>query len=271
MLNNVCVLMSVYYADRLSFIDQAICSIDLAVVDKVFIGIDGKVEDEVIKYLSELSVDKFVICPFPQNRGLAYVLNDLIEVAMSDDMNFSFFARMDADDICAPERFAKQIQYLCANPVVSCLGSCADIIDETGKNIGEIKKTLKHHDLIKRMSVDSPFIHPTVIFRRHVLVGHKYQTNTIRFEDVELWFEISKAGYIFENLSENLLSFRITSETVERRRGLKKLLNEFDVRFRIARYYDNNIYSSFLRIVFRLVVKFVLPNKLFRVALIRKK
>ena len=44
---------------------------------------------------------------------------------MLNYMNVEYVARMDADDICVPHRFEKQVQYLDEHPEIDILGSNA--------------------------------------------------------------------------------------------------------------------------------------------------
>ena len=64
-------------------------------------------------------------------RGITRVLNDLAKKAKGE-----FLARMDTDDICLPNRFKAQVEYLLSHPDVQLVGSCADLIDEKGNRIG---------------------------------------------------------------------------------------------------------------------------------------
>ena len=41
------------------------------------------------------------------------------------EMDVEYVARMDADDVCIPQRFERQIQYLDSHPEIDILGSNA--------------------------------------------------------------------------------------------------------------------------------------------------
>ena len=62
-----------------------------------------------------------------ENRGLVISLNQLISEARAP-----LVARMDADDICLPERFAKQMAFLDNNPDHGVIGTWTSDIDEYG-------------------------------------------------------------------------------------------------------------------------------------------
>ena len=265
-----CVIMSVYHGDQLEYLEKSISSIDTAVVDCIYIGIDGPVSSDVQRYLEKISSDKILLYSFPSNRGLAYVLNDLITEALASEFEFEFFFRMDADDISAESRFKEQINYLSKNPHVSCLGSCAQIIDERGVVIGNIKKRLVHDELISRLAFDSPFVHPSVVFRRSVLIEQLYPTDSIRFEDVEMWFSLAKKSFIFENLENQLIFYRVTDSTIVRRRGLRKLYHELRVRRNIASHFEGRFSIAILMVYIIFISKLILPPAVIRILLLLK-
>ena len=268
--NAACVIMSVYHGDKLEYLEKSISSIDTASIDRIYIGIDGPISTDIQHYLETIRSDKVFTYSFPSNRGLAYVLNDLITEALSSETKFEFFFRMDADDISVKSRFEKQINYLSENPHVSCFGTCAQIINERGEVIGNIKKRLNHDELISRLAFDSPFVHPSVVFRRSVLIDQLYPTDSIRFEDVAMWFSLAKKGFIFENLENRLIYYRVTDCTISRRRGLKKLYHELCVRRNIACHFKGRFGISMLMIYLIFITKLILPPAVIKILLLAK-
>ena len=101
-----------------------------------------------------------------ENRGLAHALNRCIAHARG-----KYLARMDADDIAWPERFARQHQFLETHPQYQWVGSTARLMDESGiwglETVAEIPEA---RDFLSH----SPYIHPTVLCRRGAL-GEGYR------------------------------------------------------------------------------------------------
>ena len=62
------------------------------------------------------------------NRRLPATLNHGLDLARGE-----WVARMDADDICHPQRFARQVAFLEAHPDHGVVGSWSEDIDEYGK------------------------------------------------------------------------------------------------------------------------------------------
>ena len=69
----------------------------------------------------------------PENRGEPFACQ--FAMNMLKDVEVEYVARMDADDICALDRFEKQIQFLDSHPEIDIVGSQATIFfdDQTGR------------------------------------------------------------------------------------------------------------------------------------------
>ncbi len=108
------------------------------------------------------------IIRLPQNKGITSALNTGLQWII-DTIKCTYIARLDCGDLCDPERFYKQINYLRVNPDVFMLGSwcyCQDMKTTIKYN----HKTPEHHrEIRKAMYFRNVFIHPTVILRYEVL------------------------------------------------------------------------------------------------------
>ena len=254
--------MSVYKGDNECQLKKALNSIDLTTVSKIFIGVDGPVNDPLKQFILNLDPASFHVKWFSENRGLAVTLNDLIKLALSDQIKFQYFFRMDSDDISTEDRFRRQLQYLADNSDVDCLGGSAIVINGDDKMIGTITKHKEHSILLNNLCFNSPFIHPTVVFRRKVVENILYPIDTILFEDVKYWYNLAKAGYIFSNLEKYVIYFRMTEETMKRRGGILKSAKEFLLRLEI--YWDLNRFSllHLIRILAIFISKIIIPYRL---------
>ena len=58
---------------------------------------------------------------FSENQGEPSVMQFTMDILK--EMDVEYVARMDADDICVPHRFEKQVQYLDEHPEIDILGS----------------------------------------------------------------------------------------------------------------------------------------------------
>ena len=110
------------------------------------------------------------------------------------------------------------------------LGSNALIIDSNDEVIGKMIRKSCHVDLLNEFPLITPFIHPSVCFRRSVLERNKYPTDTIENEDTSMWSNLLLNGLKFSNINENLIKYRLLPETISRRTGFKKSYLEMKIK-----------------------------------------
>ena len=187
-------------------------------------GSDAAVLRELRQYAEQDG--RIVLLHHPINHGLAYSLNTCIDAARG-----KYLARMDDDDICVPERFAIQYEFMEAHPEVSFVGSNAKLVDDHG--VWGIRRMPEHprkQDFLKY----SPFIHPSILIRRSVFEqAGKYQASeeTWRCEDYELFLRLWKLGYCGCNLQKELLYYREDRAAYQKRKWNYRV-NEMRLRFR---------------------------------------
>src|SRR5207244_11064859 len=75
----------------------------------------------------------------PVRSGLGAALNHALAHSRG-----SLIARMDADDVCEPERFARQLAMFEGDPELTVAGSQIVIIDDDGKRIGSRSYPTSH-------------------------------------------------------------------------------------------------------------------------------
>ena len=113
----ISVIMPAYNAER--YIREAIDSILRQTwSDFELIIIDDGSTDSTAAIIAGYTDNRIRFCPNAQNMGVAATLNRGLELACG-----AYVARMDADDISLPERFAKQAAYLDAHPNVTVWNS----------------------------------------------------------------------------------------------------------------------------------------------------
>jgi glycosyltransferase involved in cell wall biosynthesis len=168
-----------------------------------------------------------------ENSGISRSLNTLLAAAKGE-----LIARMDADDVSLPERFAKQVEYLDAHPEVQILGTWAHEIDPSGQRIFFKQLPVEHDAIVRFMVKRDPFIHPTVMIRKRLfdeLGDYSLNPDDDYIEDTELWARALGRGYRGHNLEEPLYLFRVSPETYGHRRGFRRALQEARLRFRFGR------------------------------------
>lgn len=161
-----------------------------------------------------------------ENRGLAYALNVCIRHASG-----RYLARMDDDDIALPDRLEKQVAFLESHPAYHLVGSNAALVDRQGVwGVRTVPEIPGESDFL----FNSPYIHPTVTFRREALVragGYRTDAAVGQCEDYELFMRLHRLGYRGYNLQEPLLWYW-EDETSYQKRTYRRRVREMQVRYR---------------------------------------
>lgn len=145
------------------------------------------------------------------HRGMTAWLNRGIELARAP-----YIARMDADDISLPTRFAKQVEYLENNPACVAVGCQAEIIDPEGDVIGPWIRPRSHEEIDAHhlAGQGAGLIHPSIMMRREVLRGiGGYRTQFVVAQDFDLLLRMAEVGRL-ANLPEVLLHYRSHESSV---------------------------------------------------------
>ncbi|MDR0232182.1 MAG: glycosyltransferase [Dysgonamonadaceae bacterium] len=143
------------------------------------------------------------------NLKLIATLNKGIDLARG-----KYIARMDADDICLPNRFEKQIDFLEKHSDYALCGSWAYLIDSKGKKTGRIKYIDKSKLLKISLLFSCPIVHPSTMLRTDILQQFKYNPKALHTEDFELWLRIMNAGLRIANIPDFLIKYRWHSTNI---------------------------------------------------------
>lgn len=225
------VIMSVYHGDKADWLNQSIQSVFSQTFKSFdfFLQVDGNIDDSLREVISffEHKYQNFYVEFYPSQKGLAFQLNRSIDRANAQ-RRYDYFVRMDADDICDHQRFEKQISFFELNDSVSVLGTDTIEIDENGQEIFNKHMRGSHEEILKYIIKRCPVSHPTVMIKGSIFqdVSNRYNFRLKNTQDYFLWVDLIYKGYVFANLNEPLLYFRISKDFYSRR-GFKKCFNEF--------------------------------------------
>lgn len=138
-----------------------------------------------------------------RRQGLARRLNQGIELARG-----RYIARMDADDVSFPERFARQVAYLDQHPQIDLVGCRAVAFRSDGEILGLLPFAGTHEAICARPWRGIPLPHPGWMGRREWFVRHRYGLpEVMRAEDQELLLR-SHTESRFACIDEVLLGYR---------------------------------------------------------------
>lgn len=198
------VLMSCYNASR--YLSEAIESIlNQTYSDFEFIVVnDGSTDDTLDIIRRYASQDDRIILLDKKNTGLADSLSCGLRVAQAE-----WTARLDADDISLPDRFARQVAFLEGNRSVVLAGTGCVLIDERGTPGRNYRYPMRHDAIVSQIcGGGSPFPHSSVMFHRQTAIRiGGYNRRFARCQDVDLWLRLSRVGKI-ACLPEVLLKIR---------------------------------------------------------------
>lgn len=222
--NKVAVILPVYKKDKVVYLSKAIESIVMQTYRDfhIYIGVDGPVGEDIERYFKMIeSQIKMTVVRFKENRGLACVLNDLLDICFKD--GYDYVARMDADDISENTRFEKQIAFLEKHSEIDVVGGAIKEIDEEGKSRGKtIIYPATPEECREFFSKRNPHAHPAVLFRKSFfekMNGKKYRPEYRQNQDTMLWYDGMMAGTQHANIPDVVLNFRMTNAMFKKRRN----------------------------------------------------
>ncbi len=234
-MKKIAVIMSVYKNDELLHLQECVKSILSQTYSDfdLHIQLDGKISEACENYLDSLTDKRILKYSREENKGLACSLNELLDEVLQQD--YCYIARMDADDICFPYRFQRQIEYMETHSQVDICGGYIDEMDEEGKSIGIIEYPLEHTKMKVFFGWRNPLAHVTVFFRKTYFekAGY-YPTDTNKDEDTMFWLKGFLSGCIFANINEPLVRVRVNNNFYHRRNGFNKSWGDLKNRCKIV-------------------------------------
>ena len=223
----VSVLIPVYN-EKLEYFKECIESIisqDFKYIMEIVIVNDGSNKIELIDYLDNLKNNntdfiKFKIITLLNNSGIVRALNTGI-----NECSYELIARMDSDDIMTSDRLSTQYTYF-MNHNIDVLGTGITMFYENGKSSKDVLHPFNITVNWIKKSKSLWFLnHPTVMFKKTVVLdsGNYIESNVA--EDFDLWIRILKKGYIIYNLSKICLKYRRTNNNLTRKNLDKHAIN----------------------------------------------
>ena len=215
----VSVIVPAYNASRFlpeslpSVLAQTWTDFELIVVN------DGSTDDTVA--CVEAFTDPRIRLVTQANRGLAGARNGGIRVARG-----TFIALLDADDLWHPEKLARHVAHLQANPAIGVSYSASAFMDDEGRDMhlmqspklrGVIPRDVFLRNpvgngsapVIRRQALDDiAFAAPTGVEGERWYFDERFRQS----EDIECWLRIAlSTAWVFEGLGEPLTRYRVNA------------------------------------------------------------
>lgn len=163
------------------------------------------------------------------NLGLNMTLNRCLEIARGE-----YIARMDGDDLCASDRFEKEVFVLENEPDIAIVSTDMALFDDDGTwGVTSSLEYPMERDLLR----GTPFCHAACMVRREAyqaVGGYSVGKRFLRVEDYHLWYKMYCAGIRGKNINQPLYSMRDDRDAYNRR-TLRNRINEAYVRFLVVK------------------------------------
>jgi glycosyltransferase involved in cell wall biosynthesis len=218
-------LLSVYEGDRPDYLRRAFRSAvqDQTVrPDQVVIVRDGPVREELAACLEELAAGSPVpvtLVPLDHNGGLGPALDAGLTASQYDVV-----ARMDADDVAMPQRFAVQIPLIAEADIVG--SGLLEFVGDTDNIVGQRVPPIDPAQIQAYARMHDPFNHPTVVYRRSAVLAAGGYGDLPLMEDYALFARMLAGGARAVNVAEPLVWYRVGATAFKRRGGQALLRSE---------------------------------------------
>lgn len=255
------VLLSLYYKESPAYLRLSLDSVFRQTLppDEVILVEDGPLTPELYQVVNDFASrhKELKIVVNEKNCGLGISLNEGLKYC-----SYTLVARMDTDDICKPERFARQVAYMEEHPDIDVVGAW---IDEFQEDVTQVVSTRKlpeaPEEICKFGKKRNPMNHPVVMFRKKAVEEAGGYQPFYLFEDYYLWVRMLLNGAKMYNIQEALLWFRFSPQMFKRRGGLRYALVETRFLWKLYRLGYVPLTKSCQHILIRFMTR-IAPNRI---------
>lgn len=225
---NFSILLSLYHKEKVEYLEKCFESIwnrQTLKPTEIVLVLDGPVGSELtqcIEHWQQKIGNALKIVPLAKNIGLGKALNEGLKHCTNE-----WVFRMDTDDICMADRFAKQVTFIQENPDVVLFGGQILEFNQDVSDAHVLKAVPENHNEIKLFAQKRcPFNHMTVAYRHDVITALGGYQHHLFMEDYNLWLRVIGAGYKVANLPDVILYARVGNGMHARRKGLEYIKSE---------------------------------------------
>lgn len=169
------------------YVEQAMRSmLDQTVDDFELLMLDDGSTDKTYDVMMGVQDPRVQVLRNMEGQGIARSLNRLMSQCRG-----RYWAHMDADDICAPQRLEKQLQIMQANPDIGICGCHFLAFLPSGEG-GLIRLPLDSESIKANLLFKAPMAHPFVTFDGDLFsrLGIQYSEKMVCALDYELYLRI---------------------------------------------------------------------------------
>lgn len=220
----ISVVLATYNDEK--YIKEAIDSVlDQTYRDFELIIIDDGSSDRTADIICSYDDKRIIFIQNERNMGLPYSLNKGMEIAKGE-----YIARMDGDDICFPQRFQKQLEYMEQHSDITICGTNRLDVSENGKKSSKRFFPEESEALKARLLFGNPIAHSSWFIRKEDFLKYHFKYNEdFRYsQDYELIYRVLKSCKI-ACVQTVLMKYRVNEKTKTNgtRRDLKYTIKVF--------------------------------------------
>ncbi len=218
-----------------SILDQTYENIEFVIVD------DGSNREKTLTCLEQRAEEnkRIKLIHNHHNIGLTKSLNVGLGECSGD-----YIARMDADDISAPDRIEIQVNYMEDNVDVAMSGCDISVIGNGASGEDEMISRKMDYELyrIKTLIEHPGPAHPTFMFRSSFLTDNsiRYDERILKGQDYNIITKILEKKGIIGIINEPLLKYRVHGEQITTTSGMEQLI----YRSRTSYEFIKDLFSS---------------------------
>ncbi|MEG3176536.1 glycosyltransferase family 2 protein [Sphingomonas sp. RB3P16] len=172
--------------------------------DFELIIVDDCSRDETVAVARGYDDPRIRVIAAPHNRRVVLTRNAALAEARG-----RYIAALDHDDLCHPDRFARQVGYLDANPAIALLGTAANVLSD-GAILPSSLAPLSTPPLIEwLLQIENPLVWSSVMMRGDAArrLDPFQRPERVYAEDFDLYHRISAFGGV-ARLDDELLTYR---------------------------------------------------------------
>jgi glycosyltransferase involved in cell wall biosynthesis len=254
------VLLSVYHKESPIFLKESLDSIFNQTLppDEVVLVEDGALTPELYCVVEDFAAlyPQLRVVALKENGGLGKALNEGLKHCSHD-----LVARMDTDDLCKPERFARQVAFMESHPEIDVVGAWVDeFIDDISNVISTRKLPEMPDDIFLFGKRRCPINHPVVMFRKQAVEAADGYLHFPLMEDYYLWVRMMLKGSKIYNIPDSLLYFRSSHDMIKRRGGIKYAYTEIQFQRKLYGLGYIDLFTMTTNVCIRMVARIVPDN-----------
>lgn len=255
------VAMSVYKNDNPIFFDRALQSItenQKVMPTEIVIIVDGPVDKKINAVIEKYSekYGNLNVIRLDKNAGLGNALKLAIENA-----KYELIARMDSDDVSAPNRFEQQLEIMTKNSAVDIVGGdISEFIGDENNIVAKRKVPILDKEIKEYLKTRCPFNHMTVMYKRSAVLKSGNYIDLFYNEDYWLWIRMVENNCIMANTGTILVNARVGEDMYKRRGGKQYFNSEMFLQKYMLKNGIINLPTFVLNSSKRFVVQMLLPN-----------